>query len=335
MKIIKRVIGIILIVLGIGFTGFFFLGFLMELDEVIHWGVDATEMAVLLIAILLPAIGGGIVYWGIGILKIETEEKKANKQNQEKTVQAVLEVPETTYKKPAMDQRFTMLVEDVFEVPTAGIVLRGVLINGVIGVHSGVWLLRKNKIEQFLLIEQIEAFSERGVNKTTCAQGDGRIGILIKEMPESAFSKGDIVTNIKPNITDINSSIENPRLKGLIAGRGHTKLSNVEELIENEIADKTKFLVLITEEQKSAKGSGPEDNETERTLSFPFLTTSSGEKFQPLFTDWVELGKWGIGNPAELKTMVMDICEAKELFESNDALTGIVVNPFTDNYFLM
>ncbi|MDD3404546.1 MAG: SseB family protein [Hespellia sp.] len=325
MKIIRKIMGVLLVILGILFAGFNFIAIIMEIYDITRFGFVGVVWGVILIIAFFMALG--ILFVWLGIWLFRGKKKPAEHEFATQIQDNQIPLPEA--------DRFTMLVEDIFEIPTAGTVLVGVLVNGVLSKNKVVLVLKANGIKQSICVEQIEEFQESRIRKVSRVQGNARVGILVREMAVTACLKGDVVTNIEPNTLDINRPFENSRLKGLLAGRAYTKMPNLGRLIQKEISEQARFLVLmILDHEPEENGDGTAIFTKDSTMSFPYLTAPNGDNYQPVFTDWTELGKWELGEREQLKTMVMNQAEAEELVRSKENLKGIVINPFTDNYLI-
>ena len=135
---------------------------------------------------------------------------------------------------------------------------------------------------------------------------------------------------------DVNKPIENPKLKALIndlrnADSAHFAAAN--EAIAEEIAMNAYLLAVINMDRSGIESNndGTATIKKGTVLSFEYLTDGTGRAFLPVFTDWDELRKWDKYHDAFVQTLILS-------FDDMCAITagksGIVVNPFSDNYVI-
>lgn len=113
-------------------------------------------------------------------------------------------------------------------------------------------------------------------------------------------------------------------------------LKGIDTIILKTILEKGRFLaaaVLDSDSQINEDESAAFEEKT--TMSFPYLTDSSGQPFQPVFTDWTELGVWGSSHGNECNTTVIGFDDVRIMLENTDILQGVVVNPFSNNLIIM
>lgn len=143
------------------------------------------------------------------------------------------------------------------------------------------------------------------------------------------------MSNITPNIDDVNIPLENPRLKGLLVGRHQTGLENMGKLIQQEIMNHARFLVFVVlDNQPEDNGDGTVTFQQKSTMRFPNLTSEEGKAFQPVFTDWMELQEWAAQKEVRPNTITMSAEDVFSLVRGSEVLQGAVINPFTDNFIL-
>lgn len=227
----------------------------------------------------------------------------------------------------AMPDRYTMLVDDAFPLGAEGVVVTGIVKGGIMGVRDNIWVLWAEGTIRRSFIAGMAAFKEQIIRKAGSAEENMRVGILLKGM-EEVIVQGCVLTNIEPNVKDLDRPFENPRLKGLLAGRHDALLVEVDQLIEQEITGENKFLAAVVSDHPQ------QDDKGEMTMSLPYLTAPDGQSYQPVFTDWTEIREWGLEDDGGLNSIIIGKAEVLELVRQNERLRGVVINPFTDNWFI-
>lgn len=167
------------------------------------------------------------------------------------------------------------------------------------------------------------------------AANPGELAIFrIEKEAAAKVGAGDVLSNAKP--TDLNNmaaGIVNPRLKGLLLERNTNRIQNIFGLVAEEIAMSAKFLVVATfDKQIENNGLGYAKLEEDTKISLTALRDPEGRFFIPAFTDPSEVAKWE-GRPAD-STVVYTFDKIAEMMNDENAPTGIVINPFTDNLLL-
>ncbi|SHK64757.1 SseB family protein [Hespellia stercorisuis] len=373
MKIVKKIIGVLLIIVGILAALLGALGIAAVLHDAVLWGSDSSEMAQLIVFATICAIGVGVIRGGWILIrgrkrKAAEEQKMSGPQEsrqdsrepgpqedrqesrepgpQEERQESQEPGPQEDHqysREPRQQEnqqewwakdyeaRFTLLVEDVFPIFTDGIVASGVIIGGPLAVHEEVWVLSEDGGQYRLQTAQIEAFQDEIVRKVYRTQNRERVGLLFQDPKAAAMKPGDVISNVRPNLEDVNIPIENPRLKGLIAGENYALLDRMKEWINQEMKQRTRFLVVVELDiQPEENGDGTAVFQKNSHMSFPYLTTREGENYQPVFTDWAELSKWRMEEKPQ--TMMMTYEDVRAITGHDERISGFVVNPFSDNY---
>lgn len=371
MKMLKKIIGVLLILVGGTVTVMGSGIVIVGCSNMMKWGVSRFDIIVEAFMIAVTFAGIGAAYGGTRIFHGERRVKKektaleeeiiSNKDRQENKIseeEEIVESQDDTRKNPnekifdhkeedyqknriwhsenqSSGERYTLVVEDVFPIHEEGYVFTGMLKGGNLALKDKLWVLKSDGTALEAAAERMEAFTQERLSRVMSAEGNTRIGIMVRKAEGQKLSPGDVVTNIRPNITDVDSPVENPRLKGLLAGRYDTSLDNIGELIRMEIAERVRFLVLVILDSMPAdNGDGTAEFKQKSTMSFPYLTSQEDRNFQPVFTDWQELKRWDPENETGFHTIIMDADDISAMVGNNDVLCGIVVNPFTDNLIL-
>lgn len=365
MKVIKKILGIVLMLAGIAALVLGIAPAAVGCYNMYKWGFDVVEVVVLIIFILIALAGVGIFYWGIRLFlgrrlrkrrsgpvsdpAADPEILNQNMHNEQQEREADFPAgcaKNDTQREPrnscpaggsAASSRimYTLLVEDVFVIPSEGCVVSGILKGGKMALKDSVWLLHADGSVQPAEVVKIEAFMQEKLGNVISADGETRIGILLRDVGETSISPGCVVSSIFPNTSDVNRPVENPRLKGLLAGREDTLLTDVRVLIRRELMSSAKLLaVVVLDARPEENGDGTAVFRQKSTMSLPYLTSSDERHYQPVFTDWDQLRRWEneIGNKPD--TILMSGADVAALVNQNDTLQGAVINPFTDNLIL-
>jgi hypothetical protein len=135
-------------------------------------------------------------------------------------------------------------------------------------------------------------------------------------------------------IPDITKAVENPRFKELFAQWNESKsdadLSNLME----EIVLRARFLAVF-ESSAEFKDTGNHTAviEKDTVLSLPLISDAEGHAYQPVFGDWVEVGKWqGLKQPP--KSLILSFDDLHEMLVKQENIAGIVINPFGESFVM-
>ena len=135
-------------------------------------------------------------------------------------------------------------------------------------------------------------------------------------------------------IPDITKAVENPRFKELFAQWNESKsdadLSNLME----EIVLRARFLAVF-ESSAEFKDTGNHTAviEKDTLLSFPMITDTEEHSYQPVFGDWVEVGKWqALKKPPQ--SLILSFDDLHEMFVKRENVAGIVINPFGERFVI-
>lgn len=358
MRMLRKIAGGILILTGVVAVFSGILGIATEIYGLVS-GDEHVFLGEFLIFLCMLVTGAGSVYGGVVLCKKKDSRVESGKedigkrqgeqgkrrhieQQGEQQREQQREQGEGRYIKQdletqpvlssAWQERFTMLVEDRFPIRTEGCVVTGILKGGDIHLRHKIWVLKPDGTGQLATVDGLEVIYSDGAVKGVSAENDDRIGIFMSGIDDKVICIGSIVTNITPNIDDVNMPIENPMLKGLLAGRYQTWISDIQERIQKEILEHAKFLVIVAFDiLPEDNGDGTATFQKKSTMKFPFLTSQEGEEYQPVYTDWTELQGWGTGDEPKPNTITMRVQDVFSLLESNPEMKGMVVNPFSDN----
>lgn len=222
-------------------------------------------------------------------------------------------------------ERYTLLIEDAFCIHDEGCVITGILKGGILKLRDKLWILKADGTILNAAADRLKVFYEKGVNKAFSAGDSTRVGIMIEKAVGQIVTPGDVAANIMPNISNRQLPIENPRLKGLLAGRIDTMPDIIDPLISAEITNNSCFLVASYPIGAGEKASSLE------SMRFPYLTSREGMNYLPAFTDRMELKRWSVESISGYSTALMGAADLFSIVTNNHAIHGMVVNPFTDN----
>lgn len=227
---------------------------------------------------------------------------------------------ETTEDTDDEDRRFTLLVEEVFQLDEEnGVVVVGNL-HGKIKKGDKIYVLFPNNRMMTSTVEELEIGPGRRVTEAE----DDKVAVQIFEIKKKEqMPKFTIITNIvpAPDAKD-GKELENPLLLGM--SMEYPKYG--QELNYNNlliyIMCHTRYVVPASiNTDNAAPGKVP-------MIQFPSLAepNGSGRHALPVFTDWNALSRWeGLfdeKHPAQ--SVVMPFQDAVEVCKGR----GIVINPF-------
>lgn len=148
-----------------------------------------------------------------------------------------------------------------------------------------------------------------------------------RETPEEQSAANEI-------LPDITKAVENPRFKELFAQWNESKsdadLSNLME----EVVLRARFLAVF-ESSAEFKDTGDHTAviEKDTILSFPLITDVEEHSYQPVFGDWVEVGKWqALKKPPQ--SLILSFDDLHEMFVKRENVAGIVINPFGERFVI-
>jgi len=162
---------------------------------------------------------------------------------------------------------------------------------------------------------------------------------LFAKKDQKPAAEANSVANVHPSqtddaIPDILKPVENPRLKELFARRNGSKseadLSNLME----EIAERARFLVVF-ENSSEIQDSGDHTAvlKKDTVVSLPLISDAQGHAYQPVFGDWIEVGKWqGLKQPP--KSLILSFDDLHEMLVKQENIAGIVINPFGESFVM-
>lgn len=335
MKVMKKICGGILILAGGAAALAGLLGVIIEAVEIASVGLSLVELIVMLIFLLFTTAGGGMVFAGIQLIRgrrlVKFRIKKVKKEKETKTEKETVNTVEVRQEPPA--RRYTLLVEDIFSVHGEGCIITGIVKGDTMSVGDKVWILGADGSQKAVRAGKLEVFLGEEVKREFSAVSGTRIGFWTKDAAEEDVLPGSVISSVAPNVTAGNGPVENPRLKGLLAGRFDTDVLDIAELIRRELAGNAIFLVMAEFELTDAERARRMVQENS-VMEFPYLNTPDGEGYQPVFTDWNELKAWEREEGMAPSAVLMGIGEVLSLIKKNHVLHGLVVNPFTDNLIM-
>lgn len=231
--------------------------------------------------------------------------------------------------------RYTILSDDVFPLSGEGCVVTGIVKGGTITVRDRIWILKPDGTSFQSRAEVIGAFADDFIRTSYKAEENIRVGIFLKGLGESEIAPGSVVTNIEPNIDNADSPFDNPRLKGLLAGRRDALLEDVDRIIQKLVQSDEKFLAAVAfEGYPKDNGDGTAIFQEKSVMRFPYLTAPDGQSFQPVFTDKWEMSNWNPEQEGLSGMFIAGKADIQALLRQSDELKGVVVNPFTDNLII-
>lgn len=210
-------------------------------------------------------------------------------------------------------------------------------------VGQSLYLLKRHGVMAKVLVERLENIS--GGSITSAYEGSTAVIVisfitdLLDEQPEwNRVDIGDVLSS-EPSVPSGDKDIRNPRLKALFREKKHTTIPQFFGIIFEEIAMNGRFLSVMNQiepmnadDVKSEISSTPTKttaNATPKKVTFPMLTSNSGDVFFPVFTDEEEAK--GLPDCADKKRIGANLDFYNQLFSQPTPAKGIVINPFSDN----
>lgn len=131
-------------------------------------------------------------------------------------------------------------------------------------------------------------------------------------------------------MVDVNKPVENPNLIALMQEFDRNRTNENTNALLDEIALNAHFLsVIVLSEEPEANVNGTKTFKAGSTIQFPMLTSQDNQTYYPVFTDWMELGKWqGVTSP---KTLILTFDDYASMVLQNQDSQGLVINPFGEN----
>lgn len=235
------------------------------------------------------------------------------------------EVKEEATEEPAEDiddedRRFTLLVEDAFQLEEEnGVVVVGNL-HGKVKRGEKIYILFPNNRMMTSTVEELEVGPGRRVTEAE----DDKVAIQIFDVKKKEHMPPfTIITNIVPNPDAQNGKeLENPLLLGMSMEYPKYGQQVAYNNLLIYIMCHTKYVVPASiNADVAAPGKAP-------VIQFPSLAepNGSGRYALPVFTDWNALSRWEGLVDAErpVQLLVMSFQDAVEVCKGR----GIVMNPF-------
>lgn len=254
---------------------------------------------------------------------------KFGKKNKTDQVKQTEPVKNASVEKPTSFNMYTMVIQDIFSIKTAGCVVVGLVYGGTMRVGDKAYVISR---EGKMLSTQIGSIENPSQGKMTEAGPGSNVGILLNGLESGQLQKGDVISNfMAQKQVDVNQPVVNPRLKGLLAEMKVNKNEDLTNLLFEEIATQAHFLsiIFLTKEPVS-NGNGTATFQKDSVLQLPILSTQDKLNFYPAFTDWSEVRKWQ-GCPSD-KTMIMDFDSYASMILKDPNIEGFVIDPFGVNF---
>lgn len=229
--------------------------------------------------------------------------------------------------------RFVYLVEDRFSyhLETDDITVVAGTVHGTVRVHDEVYVTDHTGKTLLTHVKQLETMSDKGTeHPESCT--DAPIAMILDIAP-SEIDRFCVVTNIKPWVNhDVNQAVENPYLLGMLHGE---KFRN-DDMYFGKFVYALAHAFFLTPVSMSrnpkSNGDGTAVFEKETQISFPMLSNNNypGKSTLPVFTDWIELGKWADAPKdadGKVQTMILRFPDIVHL-AADPGVNGCVLNAF-------
>lgn len=265
-----------------------------------------------------------------------TEEGKAEASVDTEKVAETPKVEETKAeeeKKPTSgdtaieDQRFTLLVEEGFQLKDDfGVVVAGILY-GTVQKGDAVYVIHPSGNVRESKVETIEIGPEQGAEK---AQNQNVAIRLADITDKNQLPKYTVLTNIKPQTeVNVNTVVENPQLLAL--SREYPRLCkdvNYLNLLVYVACHAHYVVPVSVDNEPKANGDGTVTSQKETMVRFPSLQNPKDKSTSvfPIFTDKIALSKWKnvFDEKHPPKTMIVRFPDVVSISKGN----AVVLNPF-------
>ena len=226
MKMVKKVLGIILIVAG-GTSVLSGIAIMIAgAVQMTRLGITPLDVVMMLLFLSAVLASIGIVYAGVRLCR-----GKARKENREKTFRNTEEIRQEReqfrqytedtreeHRKPPVktdpvhysrnDNKFdsgqsdqespvtslyTLLVEDSFTIHGEGSVIMGIVKGGTMSAGDRVWIQRADGTQMPVRAEKLQVFSGGELKRAARAEADTRIGFWTKDVAFDAVPIGSVI----------------------------------------------------------------------------------------------------------------------------------------------
>ncbi len=259
---------------------------------------------------------------------------KRNKENKQE--EPIREQPAKAEAESSANEvrRFTLLVEDTFQLKDAGVVVAGT-VRGTIQKDDAIYILHPGSTVTLATVNGLETKIGDEMKQLTTAT-DISVGVLISDVKDkSEIQKYSLLTNIRPQPSiDVTTSVENPYVLGMSCEYGRfQKEAEYLNLLIYEIVRAHYLVPVFLDKEPESDGSGKAVFTENTTMSFPSLPhpEHDGEHVFPVFTDWNELNKWtGLFNEERpAKTMIFRFPDCSAFATKEHS--GMVINPYSES----
>lgn len=260
---------------------------------------------------------------------VENKDLEENLEKQEEKENAK-EEPKITKQQEVPKEIYTFMAEQIFSVKDGGCLVAGVVRGAKIKVGDTVYLLGRGNQ---MIASEVAGLDNPQTGKLQEATAGTPVAILLEKVLPEQVHVGDIITNEKPNTTDLDVDITNPRIKGLMRQAALTCTEEMMNLVYEEMAMNARMIsVILLSEEPVGNEDGTATFKDGTVMQLPLLTAPDGTRFYPAFTDKTELGKWeDMENP---KTVLLALEDYVALAVRSEETAGIVINPFSENLML-
>lgn len=236
---------------------------------------------------------------------------------------------------PEDSHRFTLLIEDVFQLKDDGGVVVVGTVHGTIGKGDSVYIIHPGNKISVATVDSLETKSGDGMKLLETA-ADLPVSVMITDIRQkSQIEKFSLLTSIRPQPgVDVNTGVENPYVLGLSCEYGRfRKDSEYLNILIYEIAHAHYLVPVILGDEPETDETGKAVFPKDAAMTFPSLPHPEDKEKHvfPVFTDWNELNRWkGIFNekhPAKTVIFLFPDCSAI----ATKGNSGMVINPFSQN----
>lgn len=266
------------------------------------------------------------------LISVENKEKASDNKELEKKVESVKNEAISAAEKKTAAQRFTLLVEDAFQLKDDGGVVVGGNVRGTVNNHEKVYIL--HPILGDVVQAEIEGIEDGPMNMVESAK-DTRVGLKFTSIKSrNEIPRYSVITNIrslsKPSKDDPDA--ESPFLLGLCCEYNRLIKEGAFQHIFTFAVFSANYLTPVKLDVDMSKTTENKAVLKQNSkISFKLIRKPDEEDILalPVFTDYYELKKWknAYDDNDQPQNFFMSFNQAADIGLKNG---GFVINPFGD-----
>lgn len=196
MKMVKKILGIILIVAG-GTSVLSGIAIMIAgAVQMTRLGITPLDVVMMLLFLSAVLASIGIVYAGVRLCGGKPEKRTGKRHSadpvhyssQDNKMDRRPSDPE-----PSVTSPYTLLVEDSFTIHGEGSVIMGIVKGGTMSAGDRVWIQRADGTQMPVRAEKLQVFSGGELKRAARAEADTRIGFWTKDVAFDAVPIGSVI----------------------------------------------------------------------------------------------------------------------------------------------